>query len=526
MRLVSCAKHAIYGITFIIALFLTITSFLYFIDIQNMEIQKDSFLLNILAVSILVILMEFLYKYFSGKIRFFNKILLYAVLIYSAAIGLFWIINSRSLPSGDQQSIYDIALSASGGDLLPVAPTGSYLSLWPFQSGLVLIYEVILRLIPNAHHLTIQASNLPFILLMIVSGYHLVKKWFNNDRAVTYFLILIPLCLPLYLYSNFMYGDLPSLALMFFSAWMLTEYKVRSQVRYVLLAAFSVILAVVYRTNSIIFVIACLIILSLEFLIERRKKDLFVCLLLLLAVVLANKFPKALYEYRAGNTMGDGVPALAYIAMGMQHNGNTAGWWNGYHSNLYVALDYNTSLTAEYSLQSIKDSLSSFAEAPGYALSFYYKKLVTQWCDENYSCFHSTKIVSKNRTELAWAVYEGEFHEAILNIMNWYQSAVYLGFLLYCFIPLISRIRRRYSNISILYKHQENFESSLFLVTIIGGFLFSILWEGGSRYVFPYTVMMLPYAAMGYSGFMSALRTNFVSLLHVLGRGIELRYEK
>ena len=36
------------------------------------------------------------------------------------------------------------------------------------------------------------------------------------------------------------------------------------------------------------------------------------------------------------------------------------------------------------------------------------------------------------------------------------------------------------------------------LVIIFGGFLFTMLWEAMSRYVFPYVIYMLPLAAMGW----------------------------
>lgn len=35
------------------------------------------------------------------------------------------------------------------------------------------------------------------------------------------------------------------------------------------------------------------------------------------------------------------------------------------------------------------------------------------------------------------------------------------------------------------------------MIAVFGGFLFSLLWEAKTRYVFPYLLMELPYAAMG-----------------------------
>lgn len=35
------------------------------------------------------------------------------------------------------------------------------------------------------------------------------------------------------------------------------------------------------------------------------------------------------------------------------------------------------------------------------------------------------------------------------------------------------------------------------LVAVLGGFLFHMVWEANSRYIFPYFLLLLPYAARG-----------------------------
>ena len=40
----------------------------------------------------------------------------------------------------------------------------------------------------------------------------------------------------------------------------------------------------------------------------------------------------------------------------------------------------------------------------------------------------------------------------------------------------------------------------VWLVAVIGGFLFSLVWEGGARYNLPYAVALIPYAATGIFG--------------------------
>ena len=39
------------------------------------------------------------------------------------------------------------------------------------------------------------------------------------------------------------------------------------------------------------------------------------------------------------------------------------------------------------------------------------------------------------------------------------------------------------------------------LIAVLGGFLFHILWEANSRYIFLYSLLMMPYCAAGiYTG--------------------------
>ena len=36
------------------------------------------------------------------------------------------------------------------------------------------------------------------------------------------------------------------------------------------------------------------------------------------------------------------------------------------------------------------------------------------------------------------------------------------------------------------------------IITVIGGFLFHMMWEANSRYIFPYAMLLIPYAAFGF----------------------------
>ena len=77
----------------------------------------------------------------------------------------------------------------------------------------------------------------------------------------------------------------------------------------------------------------------------RLVRYLSLLLVLIAATIAGIMLPRKFYECRAKNTMGEGVPAIAYIAMGMQwEEGRSPGGWNGYHSDLFMECSYDTDI--------------------------------------------------------------------------------------------------------------------------------------------------------------------------------------
>ena len=47
------------------------------------------------------------------------------------------------------------------------------------------------------------------------------------------------------------------------------------------------------------------------------------------------------------------------------------------------------------------------------------------------------------------------------------------------------------------HKDWMRIDKYVLLIAVFGGFLFSLIWEAKTRYIFPYLLMMLPYMAVG-----------------------------
>ena len=254
-------KIVIYGCSLLFLLFLSINSFLYTSDGYEVNVSSPRRLAEDFLGCFIFFgfcwLFSCLAERLPKKVRFLGLVLAFlTAMLFSA----WWIINSANLPQSDAKSIYDIAYRAKNHDLLPIAPTGSYMSLWPFQAGLVLFFEVIFRLIPVADEMTIQWLYMPFMALSLVSGYMIVRKKFSTLRTRIFWCLLMLFCFPYYLYINNMYGEIPSIALCLFTLWMLLEYSAKPSWMNLLFAGLGLATAIALRKNTLIFVIACFLV--------------------------------------------------------------------------------------------------------------------------------------------------------------------------------------------------------------------------------------------------------------------------
>ena len=498
-RLTLFSEGVIYICILLIALFTTITSYLYRVNIDDMSIYSDKPLM-LMGICVIAV---FLVGLLSSKRRedswraAKNSFLI--VFLIDMLFCIWWIYNAQSTPTNDSRSLYEIAQQIISGDFTAVAPQNSYLSLWPFQSGLLLYMEAVLRFIPIHGVLSLSGINLVCIGLGIFSLYKIVCLWTNNAKTVFFWNFLILFCTPYLFYVNFLYNEITSMACLFFSVWMMTEYWKSEKKRYLVLAVAAAGISVLLRNNSLIFIVASVLLLFVILLQSGKKRRQIIAIISLVVLsVCASKLPQKFYEFRAGNTMGKGVTAVSYIAMGLQDTGRIPGWNNGFHSEVLIESGYDADVAADLSIESIKTSIQKFAKDPQYMISFFNQKLVPEWCDENYSCLYSTEGMYGNRSQIAHMIYGGTYTRYVLNQMNAYQSILYTGFLLYAFGQGIDWYRRCRNKSAQTTLDKKQIWSLVLAVTIIGGFLFQMMWEGGSRYTMPYMVMMTPYSAMGF----------------------------
>ncbi|MCI9141675.1 MAG: hypothetical protein HFH87_03515 [Lachnospiraceae bacterium] len=449
------------------------------------------------------------------------KILRLFVLCWCIFIGVILILFGKSVPAGDGYSVYGMAEQLAVGDTSVIHPTQSYLSYYPQQIGLTAAFEFLIRiwnLLPSgmpAYHF-IKGVYLLLGCVIILFQEKTVHLLWKDQLAACLYLVLAGLNFPLLMYTSFVYGEIPSFAAISIGFYLLTrlltEHGASSHQAHdtassgprftlpgILTAAgslFFLTISVMFRKNSLIFIIAAVIVLILWGLLHRRPTFVLLAALCMACSLAILPCMQKFYEYRSGSTISSGVPAMSYFAMGMQESSRADGWYNGFNFNTYQNADMNTEVAVAVSRDAIRERLAYFGANPAYAVRFYMNKYLSQWADGTYACRQATLATFGGRKAFIASLYDGSGSKYVIFYCNLYQNILYLGVFWFC---LTSFRQDRKQSIFSDYSRSEQLPSYLSLIGVLGGFLFHMLWEANARYIFLYGLAMLPCCAKGLS---------------------------
>lgn len=286
-------------------------------------------------------------------------------------------------------------------------------------------------------------------------------------------------------------------------------------------------LSVMLRKNSLIPVIAVLLVLLFEALRPGRNGKMRLGLLIMavcLAVTSVGILPlvQKCYEKKAGNTLSSGVTAMSYLAMGMQEASRGCGWYNGFNIDTYDTAGMDTAIANEISRLAIDESLTYFREHPGYTADFYLHKHLSQWADGTYASRQATLATYGGRSAFFKEVYEGSLSGGYIEWCNAWQNVLYLGVLVFCIGSLKNRRKSKVvghmadqtaehtagcTADHMADRHGADWHGAdrlyiyVGLIAVLGGFLFHTFWEANSRYIFSYSLLLMPYCGAGvYTG--------------------------
>lgn len=571
-------------LTLLLSILLFAGSFLTTCYADNMETQQvllrpDNPLWNLLELAGFGLLFcgcLYLYEKTGEK---FRRGLLVFTLTFVFVLGVLLILFGRTVPAADALSVYNAAAEWILGNTDIIHPTVSYLSYYPQQIGLMAFLELLLR-IWNLTGLSAPAWHfIKFIYVCLLCGaiwfqyLSLQYLWPENYKKISCcYLVLVCCNLPMIMYSSFVYGEIPSFAALSVGCYLLlrllggvspsssyrdnvspggsspdssyrdnvsrndapsvTAYNyVPRMLRQILFTGFGSILfltlSVMLRKNSLIPIIAVLLVLLFEALRPGRNGKMRLGLLIMavcLAVTSVGILPlvQKCYEKKAGNTLSSGVTAMSYLAMGMQEASRGCGWYNGFNIDTYDTAGMDTALANEISRLAIDERLAYFRKHPGYTADFYLHKHLSQWADGTYASRQATLATYGGRSAFFKEVYEGSLSGGYIEWCNAWQNVLYLGVLVFCIDSLKKRRKSKVvghmadqtaghtagctadhmaDQLGTDLLGADQLYVYVGLIAVLGGFLFHTFWEANSRYIFSYSLLLMPYCGAGvYTG--------------------------
>lgn len=571
-------------LTLLLSMLLFAGSFLTTCYADNMETQQvllrpDNPLWNLLELAGFGLLFcgcLYLYKKIGEK---FRRGLLVFTLTFVFGLGILLILFGRTVPAADALSVYNAAAEWILGNTDIIHPTVSYLSYYPQQIGLMAFLELLLR-IWNLTGLSVPAWHfIKLVYVCLLCGaiwfqyLSLQYLWPENYKKISCcYLVLVCCNLPMIMYSSFVYGEIPSFAALSVGCYLLLRLlgsgspggsyrdnvspggssrdcvsrsdapsvSAHGPAPHLLCRMFftgfgSILfltLSVMLRKNSLIPVIAVLLVLLFEALRPGRNGKMRLGLLIMavcLAVTSVGILPlvQKCYEKKAGNTLSSGVTAMSYLAMGMQEASRGCGWYNGFNIDTYDTAGMDTAIANEISRLAIDERLTYFREHPGYTADFYLHKHLSQWADGTYASRQATLATYGGRSAFFKEVYEGSLSGGYIEWCNAWQNVLYLGVLVFCIDSLKKRRKSKVvghmadqtaghtagctadhmadqldaDQLGADQHGADRLYIYVGLIAVLGGFLFHTFWEANSRYIFSYSLLLMPYCGAGvYTG--------------------------
>ena len=476
-----------------ISLFLVFYSWRY-TEVMGTESENLSTVKDNIWKHLLVFVLIFLVSWMLGAVgeRLSDKCIGILAMFAAGAVMCIciWIaINANCYPVGDQYHVYNGAVSMARGEF-PESKIGEYLSVYSFQYGPIFIFSLLYRLARTDSWLVVHIVQAMCMGGTVYMGYKVLRLLFHSKRAEVIYLCNMLLFFPMYLYSMFIYGE--CIGILFSEIAIYLILKAKRMMRYTmwkrsalyLMGVGAMTVAYVSRSALLIFMIAIFICEGLDAVFD--KKWLVVILLSSILIVPLIGQNSLFYEIgkKTGITLDHALPMDLVVAMALQGNSldeKIPGSYNEYNWNTFVSVNYDVEKASELAKKSIMESISAWSKNPKEMVAFFKRKAVSQWNEPTYGAFTMTRYMLEPQKWVT-EIYYGKWNERIRSFLNQYQVAIYFGVLGY-YIRLL--------------QGKKEVEEYLLGLILIGGFLFSLIWETKSRYVFPYMFVAVWCATVG-----------------------------
>lgn len=454
---------------------------------ELLDVKNRNFIIAFFSVALLSLALLYIYRLIPKFLDWKSaRIVALIAAVGMTTICFVWMNSFANAPASDQEITWNVARQLAG--IYSVDEwIYEYLRLYPFQAGMAMVMEIFIRIFGDSCwswqvFSALSAGVCVYILSCICA------RITNKPGAKCICATLLLGCLPLAMYSTFIYGTLPGIALALLGIYAIIRENT-SETRAILwwiLAVLSFTISIIIYTGNQIFLVAALLVLIKNGITNKhRKKQILLAIALLLIALKVCNVWQGIAMNRMGLENETGCPILPRILMGVDAYSEVPapGFCNGISIKVYRECNYNAAEANRICVGHIRNSLVALHKQ-GRFLAFFCEKTADQWLEPWFGGLTMSNPAIYN--EPNWLA-QGLLDNTLFPYVNFWLSTL-LSFI-YVFGAM--------GTIVVAQKNKNNIAMQILSVCLIGGFLFQLASEAKSRYCLPYYLCCFPLAAAG-----------------------------
>lgn len=416
----------------------------------------------------------------DGYFRLCRRILLTLL----GLLALVWVLATQFDLVADPLSVQRAAASVLKGKMTPFR-TGGYISIYPHQMGLVWLSCPLAAVFGGMNSMVFQLLNVLGVVLLYRELSECCALFGMSRGAQLGVVLLGILFYPFWLYCCFVYGNVLGMAFSVLAMRLELRFLRDGGLKRAFGSAGAACLAVLLKSNYLIFVIGMLVTALVELLRRFNWQRCVLPMLLIGALLFQSKVPVALAEKVTGYPLDKGMSTWAWIVMGVEESDRGPGWYSAYPWASLKEVGFDGTRQEEKAKQIALTKLKYYAEHKREALDFFTRKTASQWNNPTFQSYWVAQTRPSRISLPEWVKgFLGRRAEAAASAwLNALQILILAGTLLWCAL-----CRREQRQISLC-----------FAVTFIGGFVFHLFWEAKCQYTLSYFVLLLPLASGGWA---------------------------
>ena len=357
---------------------------------MDVSFNSDSPVINILcilvfmliAAAITLMVKRFIPDRVINSIRKNRNII---GIIITAAVGIFlvwWISITHYEPVSDQILCFEMARQFIDGNYSNWS-TG-YMSVYPFQNGIVMFDVMLLGMFGDSAYIAFQYVNVAFFINAVVSMYVISRYIFKENSSIWTWLVTVTFY-PFAMYVVFCYGTMTGFSLAMTAAMFMFIYFDRRKLVYMIPCGIAMTLSLIMKSNYAIVLVGIALYLLFDSVMTKKLKSTIGLVIVLAIYIAGSRSFNIAVEKLTDTPLAQGIPKIAWVAMGMNESVNTPGWFDNYNGYVYEKNNRDQDATVAEAISHIKQRGKAILTTN--PLRFYYKKITSQWNNPTWECF-------------------------------------------------------------------------------------------------------------------------------------------